>query len=257
MSDAFYLPLSDATFRSTEITGGPWDPRFQHGGPPVALLVHALERCEPVSGAELARVTAEFLGPVPIADLTVSAEVVRGGRRVQLLAATLSAEGRPVLRAQAWRLRRSRLEGLAPVSEPAGPALGGVAVSSPIGVDFGYARGLEWLVAGGVTTSPGPATVWARLRAAIVAGVPPSPMQRVVAAADSGNGISAVLDWNRWSFANVDLTVHLARPPHGEWICVDAATQLAEDGVALATSTLYDTDGRIGAGAQSLLVLPR
>jgi acyl-CoA thioesterase len=82
-------------------------------------------------------------------------------------------------------------------------------------------------------------------------------VQRVLAAADSANRVSAVLDWDRWSFANVDLTVHLARPPRGEWVCVDAATQVAADGVALATSTLYDTDGQIGTGVQSLLILPR
>jgi acyl-CoA thioesterase len=51
--------------------------------------------------------------------------------------------------------------------------------------------------------------------------------------------------------------VYLARPPRGEWVCVDAATQVAADGIGLATSTLYDTSGRIGVGAQSLLVLPR
>jgi acyl-CoA thioesterase len=82
-------------------------------------------------------------------------------------------------------------------------------------------------------------------------------VQRVAAAADCASGLSWVLDPGRWSFANVDLTVHLVRPPRGEWVCMDARTQVDAGGVALASSTLYDGDGRIGVGAQTLLVAPR
>ena len=43
-------------------------------------------------------------------------------------------------------------------------------------------------------------------------------------AADSGNGVSVTLDWSRYLFINVDLSVHLHRMPAGEWVCLDAVT---------------------------------
>src|SRR5262249_51871874 len=50
-------------------------------------------------------------------------------------------------------------------------------------------------VAGGFDR-PGPATDWIRLRVPLVAGEPTSPLCRVAAAADFGNGVSWVLCWD-------------------------------------------------------------
>jgi hypothetical protein len=257
MADAFYLPLGDERYGSTPATEGPWDPRFQHGGPPTALLVHELARCAPRPDALLARLTAEFLAPVPVGDLEVASRVLKDGRTVQLLEAELAAEGRTVMRARAWRLRRADLDDLHGMADDPPPALPEQSVPSPVGLDFGYARAIEWRVVRGDTAGPGPATVWTRLRTAVVDGREPSPVERVVAAADSGSGISAVLDWSRWTFVNVDLTVHLLRPPRGTWICMDSRTHVDRGGTAVASTALYDLHGRIGTGAQALLVAPR
>jgi hypothetical protein len=86
---------------------------------------------------------------------------------------------------------------------------------------------------------------------------PITGLAQVALIADSASGISAELDWSKWSFLNVDLDVHLARPVRGEWILMDAVTQLGEAGSALARSTLSDTDGALGAGLQTLVVSPR
>jgi hypothetical protein len=85
----------------------------------------------------------------------------------------------------------------------------------------------------------------------------PTGLQRVLAVADSGNGVSAALPFDRWLFINPELTVHVRREPRGEWICLDAATTIAEGGAGLARSTLSDDDGVVAHGAQSLLVAPR
>ena len=257
MVDAFFVPLGGNRYRATPATEGPWSPEFQHGGPPVALLVHALERTAPRQDALLSRITAEFVAPVPVAELETATAVVRDGRNVQLLDAELTAGGRMVMRARAWRLRRTEIAGLEPVGDGTPPPLPDGSVASPVGIDFGYARAMEWRVAAGSADRPGPATVWTRLRTAVVAGEEVSPVQRVVAATDSGSGVSAVLDWARWTFLNVDLSVHLLRPPAGEWVCLDARTAVDPYGVGLATTNLWDRDGRIGAAAQSLLVSPR
>jgi hypothetical protein len=56
---------------------------------------------------------------------------------------------------------------------------------------------------------------------------------------------------------NVDLDVHLARPVVGDWLLMDAATQLGPAGSALARSTLSDARGTVGSTAQTLLLAPR
>ena len=91
----------------------------------------------------------------------------------------------------------------------------------------------------------------------LVAGEEVSPLTRVLALADSGNGISATLPFDKFLFINTELTVHLARYPEGEWVCLDAITRIGPEGVGMAQSVLWDERGRIGAGAQALLVAPR
>ena len=81
--------------------------------------------------------------------------------------------------------------------------------------------------------------------------------QQLVTVADSGNGLSSMLSFNEWWFINTDLSVHLHREPVGEWVCVDAKSTLECTGIGLAETTLYDQRGRLGRGAQSLMVGPR
>ena len=116
---------------------------------------------------------------------------------------------------------------------------------------------MEWQAVGGGFREAGPATVWMRMRAPLLPGEEPSPLQRTLIAADVGNGISAVLDWRRFVFINVDLSVHLERMPEGEWICVDAVTIPNESGIGTAESILFDERGRVGRAVQSLLLSER
>ena len=109
---------------------------------------------------------------------------------------------------------------------------------------------------GGRFDRRGPATGWFRLRYPVVAGEEVSPVQRVVAAADFGNGISAELDFRTDLFINPDLTVSLTRPPEGEWVCLDARTRFGSPGIGSAESVLWDERGRIGRSVQNLLVEP-
>jgi hypothetical protein len=85
----------------------------------------------------------------------------------------------------------------------------------------------------------------------------PSPLERTLVIADSGNGASLEIDIAHWFSLNTELTVHLHREPAGEWICLDAQTTLSPGGTAIATSVLSDRSGPIGVGAQALLVAPR
>ena len=101
---AYFVPDGER-FVATESTRGPWSREHQHGGPPAALLVRAMERLAG-EAALLARMTFDFLRPVPIAPLTVRVEVTRAGTQVRRLQGALSsAEGTVVLQASALALR--------------------------------------------------------------------------------------------------------------------------------------------------------
>lgn len=260
--DAFYEPDGDA-FRATDLTRGPWDPDAQHAGPPAGLIARELEGMGNADDAErrplrIGRITIEILRSVPIARLTVQARVIRPGRTVELCEATLSDPEGEVMRATAWRLRPNpvalpALEDSA-ANGPPGPDAAEPGEFFPTGQDAGYHTAMDYRFVRGGFLEPGPATVWMRMRQPLVAGEEPSPLQRVMVAADSGNGVSATLDWRRFVFINVDLTVHLHRLPTTDWVCLDAITLPDPTGLGMSDTLLLDERGRIGRAAQTLLV---
>jgi hypothetical protein len=103
----------------------------------------------------------------------------------------------------------------------------------------------------------GPARVWMRLRHPLLPGEPLTPLARLAATSDFGNGVSAALPFERFLFINADLTIHLQRPPRGEWIGLDARTLLPTGGTGLAESVLHDEHGPVGRAFQTLVVQPR
>jgi len=253
---AFYRQ-EGAQFAATEYTRGPWDPGAQHAGPPSALIARELERCEPREGARIGRITLEILKPVPLARLSVEARVARPGRSVELLEASLSGPDGELMRARAWRLLAGevRLDEPDPGAVPAPPESGATREFFPTGEGLGYHTAMEYRFVRGSFLEPGPATVWMRMQVPLVDGEEPSPLERVLVAADSGNGVSAALDWTRYLFINTDLSVHLLREPVGEFVCLDAVTHV--NGLGLADTALWDERGRLGRSAQTLLVRAR
>jgi hypothetical protein len=173
---------------------------------------------------------------------------------VELLEAELCGPDGELLRARAWRLAAG--EQRDPGEPPAhAPADGRERDFFPTGEAVGHHTAMEYRFVRGAFREPGPATVWMRPRVALVEGERPTPLQRVMIVADSGNGVSAALDWRSHVFINTDLTVHLLRLPETEWVCLEAETLLGP--VGLADAALWDERGRIGRAAQSLLIRSR
>jgi hypothetical protein len=171
-----------------------------------------------------------------------------------LEAALVGPEGE-LMRARGWRVQVGEVELDSAESPPPGPESAEPRPFFPTGEEVGYHTAMEYRFVSGGFLEPGPATVWMRMRGALVDGERPTPLERVLVAADSGNGVSAALDWRDHLFINTDLSVHLLRPPDGEWVCLDAVTYV--NGLGLSDTALWDEHGRIGRAAQTLLVRPR
>jgi hypothetical protein len=243
-------------FVATELARGPWDPNAQHGGPATALLARAVERHEPDHPVFVARLSTELLRPVPLGLVTVRARTIRPGKKVQLVEATLVADEREVARTIGLRIRETDLplpERAPPERLAVGPEDVEVLQFERMGpLNFGSAMDLAPVTGG--PRQVGPATVWFRLKVPLIAGETPTPLMRAAAAADFGNGVSSVVDWNEgWVFINPDLTMYLNRYPEGEWVGVDAVTHPSDRGVGYAEVALHDVTGRFGRSVQSLL----
>ncbi len=279
MSESVFIAHGER-FTPTEHARGPWDPQALHGGAPAALLTAAFERMEPGSGLRIGRLGFEFLRPIPFAPLTLSTRIVRAGRRVQELAGELTAasgaggpdveagEHELVCRASALRVREVPAD--LPRSEPGEksdphheerlpPPESGkevrFALDGSSGASFAAsAMEMRWL---GDPRALGPGRVWMRLRYPLLPGEALTALTRVAATADFSNGVSAALPFERFLFINADLTIHLHRPPLGEWIGLDARTLLHPGGTGLAESVLHDTSGPVGRAFQTLVVQPR
>ena len=259
-----FTPTEDGLYRPSEHTRGPWDPDAQHGGAPAALLAGLIEQAQPGAEMRVARLTYELLRPVPLTELRAEAEVVRAGRRVQLVEARLHAGDALIMRAVAVRMRRA--PGAAPVvdggDDDAPPAPPETTPRSRFPTDDGRlptfaSDAMDIRFVEGAYDEPGPAVAWYSLTASVVPGEDPTPVQSAAAAADFGNGAGAALDWNRWLFINPDLTIYLERDPEGEWVGMASRTRIADDGSGVAESVLYDRRGRIGRAVQGLLVEER
>ena len=269
-ADCFYEPLgstgSGERFGPTAATAGPWSSAAQHGGPPAALLARAIEGLDEGTPRQVGRFTMDLLGPVPVAEVSVRATVVRPGRTVSLCQAEIAdASGRVVARAQAWTFPVVEAgegvgvvdgAGRTDVPPGRGPAEGRHE-DPPAGWSRGYLDAIEWRWLEGAITRPGRARVWMRPLVPLVPDEAMSPLQRLLSCVDSASGASAVLDTAHWNFMNTELSVHVLRPLAGEWVCLDAETVIGPGSVGLATSSAYDETGLVARSAQALLVSPR
>jgi hypothetical protein len=209
----------------------------------------------------IGRLTANLLRPVPIGELDIEVTTDYAGRNAAHYSARVWGQGKELARFTALAQRETEvaLPGTMdghPLPLAPRPPSDSAPIRMPFSRQVGYADLVENRVASG-DFFRARCAAWFRLQRPLVAGETPSGYQRVAVAADSGNGISAVLDLAQFSFVNSDLSIHLLRQPVGEWICVDARTLLAPNGCGLAESQLFDEVGLIGRAAQSLVVRAR
>ena len=247
--------VEGAAAETSAFAGGPWNPKLQHGAAPSSLICWAVERLPSPVPMRVVRLTVDLMRPVPVAPLTIETEIVREGRKIQLVSVKLLADGAEVVRASALRIR------VEPNETPAianGPA---IALPMPdlcgppdfFATETPFLKGIEMRVAKGGFRIPGPAAIWYRATRPIVADAAISPLMRAAIAADFCNGTSSVFDMKDWTFINADLSVSLGREPVGEWILLDADTWVGPDCVGIAAARLSDTQGYFGRAVQSII----
>ncbi len=255
--DAYFERLDTATFRSSEHVGGAWDPDDMHVGPLFGLLAHLVELDRDSrrgDGLVIGRLSYDILGTIPLGEVSVTVEVLRPGRSVELVEARLAHAGREAIRLRAWLLATRDTGGIADAGLPALPAPDEVAVWR---ADESWPGGfIASLDVRRELRGPGDGFAWVRTSLPLVAGEIASPLGRVAGLMDVANGMTARVDPRRVAFPNLDLTAHFFVQPEGEWLGIQTVVSFGSDGAGLTRSVLHDVRGPIGALAQLLTLRP-
>jgi Acyl-CoA thioesterase C-terminal domain/Acyl-CoA thioesterase N-terminal domain len=259
LSESIFEPAGQDLYVPTDAALGPWADQAMHGGPPTMLMAREIERFRSEQEMFVARLTVELLRPAGRVPLAARCRLVRPGRKVQLVEASLWSGEKEVARTTALLIRRATVD-LPGSREPPPHALG----EPEVGWSPPYRSGPAYHLLGVEIRAPGPADgtlapgwAWIRLKLPLVPGEEPSGLVRACAAADFPNGVSYVVDPSEVTYINPDLTLYLHRLPVGEWVLVDAQTWLQSNGTGVAEGSLYDSEGRIGRSVQGLLLEPR
>ena len=257
-----YLASDDPnTYESTPLANAGWYDEGQHGGAIAALITGHVERIPTLVPMEVSRVTVEIFRVIPLVPLTIESEIVREGKKIQVVRATVTnPDGLALAIAHVQRLRTT--EAAVPdLSQPLRlpmpdqieeRGLLSWRHSDPDKVMF-HRGAIEVREIYGGFTEGGPGAIWLRLTAPLVAGEAPTPAQLAVVVADFCNGVSRGLG-DDWIFMNSDLTVHIGRYPCGEWVALEAESHYENHGRGVAAGLIWDQNGWVGRSSQSLFL---
>jgi hypothetical protein len=255
---AYFERVGATSFRATEHVGGAWNTSEQHIAPALGLLVHAVELDRDArrdDGLIVARLSFDILGTVPVDVVDIAVTVVRTGRTIELVEATLSHGGRVAVVLRAWLLQQRDTtgwqgRGLAAIPPPdAMPAWDGTTVWAG-----GFIASVE---VRRTPAGPGRAAFWVRTPLALVRGEAVSPLARAAGLFDIANGLAVRAAPHEVAFPNLDLSAHLFATPRGEWVGFDTAVSFGAAGVGLTSSVVHDAGGPVGTAAQVLTLRPR
>ena len=253
-------------FVPSDLARGPWRADTQHGSPVLGLLARAAEHyggAETDRPAQVARLSVDLLRAAPMAPIEIETRQVRRGGMLEVLELRLCSGGVEYARASALRSRieeidtsayRDGFDSVAPPDPPADSRC----LPTRRGRIF-FPHSLDMRASGG----PEGGSVWFRLRVALVAGEAPSPLVRAAVASDFAYSTPVLLrrlidpDFpaeRDFVTINPDTTIHLHRPPEGEWLALESRARFGGLGAGSAVATLWDTRGAAGHVSQSILV---
>ena len=247
------------TLEPSAYSASPWREDVQHGGAMLGVLARAFELFPSAKPVQVTRMTVDMMRAAPVAPIQTPTRMLREGRMVEVLEASIVSKGEEFVRATALRTRVTDIDTSALRESPGGTRRFTDQEYSPArGVVF-FARCLQMQPGQG----PHHGMVWYRLRTPFVAGETPSPLVRVATAADFAYGTSMLLRSKRepdyvpdrdFNIINPDTTISLLRPLEGEWVGLEGQTLLSDIGSGLASTTIWDERGIAGHISQSVLV---
>lgn len=256
-SAAYFERLDSRTFRPTEHASGAWNATEQHISPALGLMVHCIELDQTArrdDDLRLGRLSCDIYGTVPMESFKITVDVLRPGRTIELVRASMTHGGRTIVEARAWYLRQmnssdiagQHFETLPPREEM--PAFdlttvwpGGLIASAEM-----HSTDRE----------PGYSRSWIKPRVPLLADEKVSPVAAAAGLLDIANGIAVRSDAASVMFANIDLTAHFFRHPTTRWLGFDTRVAFGPDGVGETHTVLHDEAGPIGTVAQCLTVRP-
>ena len=255
---AYFQRAGASAFRATSHVGGAWTTLEQHIAPALGLLVHAVERDRDArrsDGLLVGRLSFDILGTIPVELVDVAVRVVRPGRTVELVEATLSHGGRVAVLARAWLLQPGTTEHLAGSALPPIPPPGDMPPWDARTVwPGGFIASVEVRRR---QLEPGRAASWVRTPLPLVAGEAVSVLASAAGLFDIANGLTVRVSPLDVAFPNLDLTAHLFRQPAGDWVGFDTTVSFGPRGLGLTSSVLHDADGPLGTMSQILTVRPK
>lgn len=200
----------------------------------------------------------EILKPVPFQEISIEVQAVREGRKLQVLRGILTADG--TARAIATLVRLRDAPQIHPLPEQVA-VMSAAEYQGPEGLPScrhasPFFQLVECRRLHGGFEQLGRGVAWMRLRGQIIAGESPSAFAAVVLCADAAGGLGAVVPRSSWNYPNVTLSVHLERPPEGDWVLLDSQMLNQGRGVAQASGVVADLTGRVGSIQQALILEP-
>jgi hypothetical protein len=254
---AYFERLDHHRFLATDAVSGAWDEKHQHIAPALGLLVHAVELDRDGrrgDGLVVGRLSYDILGTVPVAEVEIGVRVLRPGRTIELVEATLGHGERDIVRLRAWLLEGRDSEHVAgtplprmsppadlPPWDPTSVWPGGFVASAEVRRD---------------EEEPGRARYWVRTDTPLLADEPVSDLARFAGLLDIANGMTVRAAPREVAFPNVDLTAHFFAEPRGEWVGFDTSVSFGPTGLGLTSSVVHDEGGPVGTVAQLLTVRP-
>lgn len=253
-ADAFFV-MRDGVYLPTEVQRSPWNPSAQNGVGIGGLLMHLVEQA-PSEGPMLnARMIIDIQSATAFAPTQGAFTVLRTGKRLQMVEATLAHEGNVTARGRLLRIRVAESPEYSPRDFAYDGPNGLRERPRPLRVPL-MQDAMETRLAEGLVERSGRNAIWQRLRWNLIAGTTTSPMVHAAMMSDYGHGISNPIDRNCWNAPNVDISMHMVRAPEGEWLALFAETFLGGTGAGLTNMTLADSKGVFGHAHQSLYLAP-
>ncbi|MFC4335978.1 thioesterase family protein [Salininema proteolyticum] len=259
-AEAYFVRLGENAYRPTELTSGAWNPAEQHISPMNGLITHAVERYiaeRGPDGMEIGRISIDILGVLPLDPFEITVDVVRPGRTIELLEATVVCGGRPAVRARIWRSSVNDTEAVAGGAAEALPAPETVEPWTDLAEAWpgGYIQSLELRPT--AKPRPGRTTAWITSLADLVEGEKVSDLARLTGLVDTANGVAPRVSAKQWIYPNLDLTIHYFRRPSGQWLGLDTSVVFGPGGQGVTSTALHDADGHVGFAQQTLTIRPR